>query len=80
MPERTLKINLLISKIQNFLRKFHVNLVRSPSPIRAGARGFTSNGVKITVPKANVKAFAPGLAFGVKRSSILHFTAEVNID
>jgi len=43
------------------LRKFCVNPVRRNGLIRAGARGFTSNGVKITVSKVNVKVFAPVL-------------------
>lgn len=54
------------------LRTFRVNPVISFSLSRAGARGFTSNGVKITVSKATVKDFALGSASGTKRISILH--------
>jgi len=48
------------------LRKFRVNPVISSGLSRVGARGFTSNEVKITVSKATVKDFALGLASGTK--------------
>jgi hypothetical protein len=53
-------------RVNPALRKGWVNPVRNFSLSRAGARGFTSNGIKITVSKASVKDFALGLASGTK--------------